>query len=270
MGSLFFFLRDALLRFYKRIKDINIHFRLFNVDAQELPGHLSTEESQFDRIEVSNICDRGYLGPEKILSTFSPLLKSKIINLKAVLLMLFLNAVSEVYYNDPNSEQRFNESRLLIQKFIPVTPITLITMIVGGASIMTSPEMIRISSCYTMFGDFEKAFGTFLKDVQIHKLTKKYRIKIKEKHSIIEPWPLRVTEKTTKEEFEIRLAPMFVPGPTMPGVEVITKNLITIITRQVKLEVDINTIPTELIKPVLTKIVNLSKLKTALKTVSSK
>jgi hypothetical protein len=121
--------------------------------------------------------------------------------------MLFLNAVSEVYYNNPNSEQqRFNESRVLIQKFIPVTPMTLMTMMVGGASAMTSPEMIRISSCYTMFGDFEKAFGTFLKDVQMHKLTKKYGMKIKEKHSIIEPWPLRVTEKTMKEEFEIRCA----------------------------------------------------------------
>jgi hypothetical protein len=40
--------------------------------------------------------------------------------------------------------------------------------------------------------------------------------------------------------------------------------------RQVKLEVDINTIPAELIKPVLTKIVNPSKLEAALKTVSSK
>ncbi|CZR56251.1 uncharacterized protein PAC_06139 [Phialocephala subalpina] len=207
MGSFFFFLRDALLRFCKRIKDINIHFRLFNVDARELPDHLSTEESQFDRIEVSNICDRGYVGPEKILSTFSTLLKSKTINPKAILLMLFLNAVSEVYhYNDPNGKQRFNESRVLMQKFIPVTPMTLMAMMAGGASTMSSPEMIRISSCYTMFGDFEKAFGTFLKDVKMHKLTKKYGMKIKEKHSIIEPWPLVVTEKTTKEEFEIRCA----------------------------------------------------------------
>ena len=52
MGSFFFFLRDALLRFCRRIKDINIHFRLFNVDARELRDYLSTEESQFDRIEV--------------------------------------------------------------------------------------------------------------------------------------------------------------------------------------------------------------------------
>lgn len=104
--------------------------------------------------------------------------------------MLFLNAVGEVYHNnDPNGEQRFNESRVLMQKFIPVTPMTLMTMMAGGVSAMSSLEMIRISSCYTMFGDFEKAFGTFLKDVQIHKLTKKYGMKIKEKHSIIEPWP---------------------------------------------------------------------------------
>jgi hypothetical protein len=52
IGSFFFFLRDMLLCFCKRIKDINIYFRLFNIDARELPDHLSIEESQFDYIEV--------------------------------------------------------------------------------------------------------------------------------------------------------------------------------------------------------------------------
>ena len=93
-----------------------------------------------------------------------------------------------------------------MQKFIPVTPMTLMSMMAGGTSAMRSPEMIRISSCYTMFGDFEKAFGAFLKDVRMYKLTKKHGIKIKEKHSIVEPWLLRVTETTTKEDFEIRCA----------------------------------------------------------------
>ena len=54
-----------------------------------------------------------------------------------------------------------------MQKFIPVTPMTLMTMKAGGPSAMSSLEMIRISSCYTMFGDFDKAFGTFLTDVQM-------------------------------------------------------------------------------------------------------
>ncbi len=121
--------------------------------------------------------------------------------------MLFINAIAEVYYhNDPSSKQRFNESRPLMQKFIPVTPMTLMTMMAGGASAMSSPEMIQISSNYTMFGDFEKAFGTFLKEVRMRELTKKYGMQMKKKHSIVEPWPLRVTEKTTKEEFEIKCA----------------------------------------------------------------
>ena len=51
-GSIFFFLRDTLLRFSQRIKDLNIHFRLLNIDARALPDHLSMQESQFDRIEV--------------------------------------------------------------------------------------------------------------------------------------------------------------------------------------------------------------------------
>ena len=120
--------------------------------------------------------------------------------------MLFLNAVAEFYENhEPDGRQRFKESWPLMQKYIPVTPMTMMTMMADGTSAMSSPEMIRISSCYTMFGDFEKAFGSFLEEVQMHKLMKKCGMKIRKKHFIIEPWPLRVTEKTT-EEFEIRCA----------------------------------------------------------------
>jgi hypothetical protein len=122
--------------------------------------------------------------------------------------MLFLNAVGEVYHNSgPDGEaQRYKESMDLIMKFIPMTPMSIMTMMADGKSGMSSPEMIRISSCYTMFGDFDKAFGIFLKDVRLHKLMEKHGLKIKDKHTIVEPWPLRVTEKTTKEEFEIRCA----------------------------------------------------------------
>jgi hypothetical protein len=122
--------------------------------------------------------------------------------------MLFLNAVGEVYYHsDPRGElQCFRESIELIQKFIPITPMTVMTMMADGMDTMSSPEMIRISSCYTMFGNLEKAFDIFLKEVRLHELTKKHGLKIKNKHTIVEPWPLRITEKTTKEEFEIRCA----------------------------------------------------------------
>jgi hypothetical protein len=54
MGSFFFFLRDTLLSFCKRIRGIDMHFRLFNVDARVLPSYLSTEESRFDCVEVNH------------------------------------------------------------------------------------------------------------------------------------------------------------------------------------------------------------------------
>jgi hypothetical protein len=92
-------------------------------------------------------------------------------------------------------------------KFVPFTPMTLMSMIAGG-TMMSSPEMIQISSCYTMFGDLDKAFRTFLKDVHMQELAKKYGVLIKENNSIIAPWPLRITETTTKEVFEIRCASM--------------------------------------------------------------
>lgn len=137
----------------------------------------------------------------------SPLLKPKAINPKATLLMLFINAVAEVYHhNDPSGKQRLDEARPLMQKFIPVTPMSLMSMMTGSVGAMSSPEMIRISSCYTMFGDFDKAFSTFLKDVRMSTLTRRYGMKIREKHTIAEPWPLRITEETTKEEFARKCA----------------------------------------------------------------
>jgi hypothetical protein len=121
--------------------------------------------------------------------------------------MLFLNAVGEVYHcNEWNGKHLSKESQSLLRKLIPITPMTLMSMMSSGIGPMSSPEMIRISSCYTMFGDLEKAFSTFLKDVQMHKLTEKYGVEIREPHTIVKPWPLRVTQETTKEEFEIRCA----------------------------------------------------------------
>lgn len=46
--------------------------------------------------QVSNVTDRGYLGPKIVLDTFCPLLKPKTDNLHATLGALFLNAVHEV------------------------------------------------------------------------------------------------------------------------------------------------------------------------------
>ncbi|OAL42700.1 hypothetical protein IQ07DRAFT_525646 [Pyrenochaeta sp. DS3sAY3a] len=203
IGSLFYFLRDMLLRFCERIMDTSIRFSLLNVDARELPTYLGAK-SNFDRIDISNICDRGYIGPEATLATFGPLLQPRTTNPRAKLLMLFLNAVGEVYYHNNVDSERIRESRTLIEKFIPLTLSSLMPMTAGSMHAMNTPEMIRISSCYTMFGDLDKAFRKFMEDVHMQSLIEKYGMKIIEQHAVVEPWPLRVTGSTSKEQFDIR------------------------------------------------------------------
>ena len=80
--------------------------------------------------------------------------------------MLFINVVKEIYHNNcTNRKHYFNESQLLIQKFIPVTLIIVISTMADGISAISSPEIIQISLCYTKFSDFKKAFRTVLKDI---------------------------------------------------------------------------------------------------------
>ena len=49
-GAFFFFLRDMLLVFCKRVRSCNISFQLSAVDAVTLPKYL--KDIKFDRIEV--------------------------------------------------------------------------------------------------------------------------------------------------------------------------------------------------------------------------
>lgn len=55
-GALFFYLKDLLTRFCKKIANISISVQLFHLDAVDLPGALRQSgvgEDSFDRIEVS-------------------------------------------------------------------------------------------------------------------------------------------------------------------------------------------------------------------------
>lgn len=118
--------------------------------------------------------------------------------------MLFLNAVSEVYHFHPDLQmRRQKESASLINKFMPMTVNARMEMMTLGINSMTDPNMIRLSSCYTFFGNFDKAFAIFLKEVRMEDLTKEHGVRVKVKHTIVNAWPLRVTEKSSKEEFDL-------------------------------------------------------------------
>ena len=166
--------------------------------------------------EVSNICDRGYVGPAVTLATFSSMLKAKPENPKATLLMLFLNVVrEEESESSPDLTAMAHRGRQ-IKRYLDIKqPIIDAAMGKGGMSAMqymTSPDFILVTDSLNLCGDFDAYFKRFLKSADPHKGTSMYDLahqhgmRIKSKHTIIEPWPYRLTEKTTKEEFKVLLS----------------------------------------------------------------
>lgn len=57
-GKLFYHLRAVLRTFLLRLSDLQVSFRLFQVDASDLPNHL--QSSSFSRIEVRRYLRLGH------------------------------------------------------------------------------------------------------------------------------------------------------------------------------------------------------------------
>ncbi|KAF2797239.1 hypothetical protein K505DRAFT_358599 [Melanomma pulvis-pyrius CBS 109.77] len=204
LGGLFFFLRNLLLGFCNRVQSCKVAFRLFAIDGRKLPSYFKTEQGPilFDRIEVSNICDRGYVGPATVLQSFGPLLKPKSQNPKATLLMLFINAVREV---ERCKKRASNEEQLRqAMEYMDMGKLVANEVLEGGAANMNmlKPEIVRIASTIGMFGDFDGFFTKFLSEVSMPTLARASGVRIKKSQTIINPWPFRVTDTTTKEEFQ--------------------------------------------------------------------
>ncbi|KAL5119566.1 hypothetical protein ACEQ8H_002412 [Pleosporales sp. CAS-2024a] len=203
---LFFFLRDQFLKFYNRFHDTRILFQLYNMDAKELPEYLSQAVKKFDRIEIANICDRGYIGIERTLSTFTPLLRPKDQNPKATLLMLFLNATEEKEHELLLEYQKNDMPRRMkrLQDLIGLDEDILTRIMMGDRNtVQYDPEFLRRTNLHAMFADFDRLFDLYLKDVRMSELTKKNRVKMKKQHSIVEKWPYRVTKSTSVREFKL-------------------------------------------------------------------
>ncbi|KAF2730472.1 hypothetical protein EJ04DRAFT_586287 [Polyplosphaeria fusca] len=207
-GGLFFYLRTLLIDFCKRMKSANISYQLFNVNATVLPGHL--EQSGlggilFDRIEikVSNICDRGYLGPESVFATFAPLLKPASQTTKGILLMLYLNAVIEECHSRDGEVEDLHSKTQQAMKFLKNDSPARLRKFRNSIIDTHNPEAVRMSMASAMFLDFKKDFQTFSEKVQMDQLVKKHKLKIRRKHTIVEPWPFKLSAQSTQKEFDL-------------------------------------------------------------------
>ncbi|MCJ1307220.1 hypothetical protein MMC25_000866 [Agyrium rufum] len=202
-GSLFLYLQDTILKFCKQVKRLKVSFQLFQTDAVRLPSMIQQREmskTRFDRIEVSNIGDRGYLGPQMTLATFGPLLKIKAENPHATLLLLFLNAIHEVSTAEDHLGSMKPEIER-IRKYLELDP----AVFRNRDGMKYSADFHRFNDGRLMFRDFDKLFSRFHQECQLDKIGEAVGLEMKWKNTIIEPWPMRIKKNATQDEFNFLL-----------------------------------------------------------------
>ncbi|KAA8576352.1 hypothetical protein EYC84_006485 [Monilinia fructicola] len=201
-GSLYFYLQYQLRNFCERIRNLQVHFQLFELDALDLPGLMKErgiEKQHFDRIEVSNIGDRGYIGPVKLLTTFAPYLKRKSQNPHATLLALFINAVHECStVEDYLGDMKFEIERL--NKYMPLDP----KLFLGREA--SNADFLRYNDARSMFRNVDKPFDKFMKECSLDQLSLNTGMKMKTKHTLVDKWPLRLRMGAKQKEFDMLLA----------------------------------------------------------------
>ncbi|KAH9206685.1 hypothetical protein DL95DRAFT_486583 [Leptodontidium sp. 2 PMI_412] len=201
-GSLFNYLREILLQFCNQVSRLKVHFHLFQVDALDLPGIMRQRgmgRSYFDRIEVSNIGDRGYTGPQTTIGTFGPLVKDKIHNPHATLLALFLNAVHEEF-GELDSLKAIKSESDHLRRYLPLNP----TMLQSGGEFKA--DSLRFNDARIMVRDFDALFHWFMHECQFPEISRAAGLAAKTTNTIIEPWPMRLNKGATQAEFDILLA----------------------------------------------------------------
>jgi hypothetical protein len=57
-----------------------------------------------------------------------------------------------------------------------------------------------------LFKDWDRYFDEYVKEMRIHEAAGMCGLKIKEKHTLVHPWPYRVRSTSTQQEFDVLLA----------------------------------------------------------------
>jgi hypothetical protein len=142
------------------------------------------------------------MGPEACVHTFAPMLKEKANDPKASLIMLFMNATPEEHYSQPMilKQEALKTSMVHLNRIWPLDSAFLKLLQNYPGDFKQSAEFVARSMCNDMFLDFDKLFRSVLKETIRHAIANGMRVK--NKHTIIDKWPYRVSDTMTKKEFD--------------------------------------------------------------------
>ncbi|XDG03004.1 hypothetical protein ABKA04_002619 [Annulohypoxylon sp. FPYF3050] len=204
-GRLFFYLRNVLCGFIRKVATGKIHFELSSYDVKELrPSH----NGKYDRIEVSGLSDSRWFGTQQTLEALCPLLKSPELNPHATLITTYLDAITEAIITDDSDEAKkisvhmpvifeYMENRILPERFHKNPQ---------GA------ELTRFWDCRVLLMNGTKYFHRYMSLHLFSSVAKHLGIVMKD-NTIVDPWPtalkIPIGQPGFREEFDEVLASPF-------------------------------------------------------------
>ncbi|KAF5658279.1 SET MYND domain-containing protein [Fusarium denticulatum] len=195
-GRLFTYLLSVLKDFMSHIANKNISFQLLHLNAPNLLDHL--KKGSFDRIEVSNISDKAYLGVNVTVAVMVPLLRSSTVNPRATLITRFMGAIQE----NMTSEDRLGFDKLdeivtSLEGYLPEPPLPTTTWDTVIIKWMFASDLVRT---------FDHVFDRIARKLEFDKFPEFLNVGIKDEHTIIDKWRFRLKlkpgQKGAQEEFD--------------------------------------------------------------------
>ncbi|KAF7519618.1 hypothetical protein PCG10_009904 [Penicillium crustosum] len=188
-GMLFIHLRETFLRFCRQLRKRNITIRLISIDTLSLPGYFKKlEHPGFDRIETYINAEKDVLGIEITLALNIPLLKPKIENPKAMILVLFVCDIEEMFSFDT-----MDQDVARVAKYLPEPETTD----------YNDADQMRRRRSSSFVCNVSKLFDLYKKAHGFDKIPEKYGLKMRGNNTIVAHWLMRPGKNAPQEVFDI-------------------------------------------------------------------
>lgn len=198
-GHLNYFLRHHISKLHRALRDRPFSITLYTLDLSIL--YRCTDPAFFDRIDVSDVIDRGYLGLDATLGAVRPLLRPT--NKHATVLGLFIHAMWEMDDRNKLNVKTLKSSMTHCQKYIQDYPVI-------SPFSAAAPQVVLMAAAKAIFAPVEKWYGEYAREVHMEEVSRANKLKVKESNSVVAKWPYRLKKKYgevgAQAEFEELLA----------------------------------------------------------------
>ncbi|ESK84859.1 hypothetical protein Moror_14953 [Moniliophthora roreri MCA 2997] len=192
MGCLFFHVKDQLVEFAKRLRKFHMSITMYDQDAATLPESLPSSLRLFDRIEVSNVMDKQYLGIDKVLATWGPLLNRN--RAGSAIISSFINWAS----NYPKARAANDDSLAAVysRKLLKLKPNFLNPM--DTMSEIITARHVAVLSGLELIYDNSVAFKKYLVHEGAEVAARKVGLRMRVKNEIVPPrWGVKIGSEWT-------------------------------------------------------------------------